>query len=84
MPYEKFLSRCQRKNAADQAENRPSAALSLLLLCKSIEISLDKHDGRSLISRARGQVTERADQICQPSGSRTLGGHVASVLLSPL
>ena len=61
------LSRCQRKkNAAEQAENRPSAALSVLLLCKSIKISLDKHDWRSLISGAGGQVTERADQICQP------------------
>ena len=47
LPYEKFLSRCQRKNAAEQAENRPSAALSVMdfSLLSPLEFFADPKNG---------------------------------------
>ena len=53
-------------------------------MCIVIKVALDKHDRRALVAGAACKVTERTDEVSQPSGSSPLRRHVAhevSVLL---
>ena len=42
-----------------------------------VEVTLDIDDGGALVAGAGGQVAQRANQVGEPTGSGTLGYHVA-------